>query len=252
MADVDTYRRLNGEQIVATIQQLRRRIEGRFPDAGLRHVAADLAEIASATTARSKDIARVNLPLRIGVFALVAVGVALLVRALFFIDFSETDADNVYSVLQGIDSSMNIIVLIGASLLFLFTVEERLKRRRALDALHELRSIVHVIDMHQLTKDPSADHVGHATPQSPKRVLHGYDLARYLDYCSEMFSLAAKVAALYAQSFPDSVVTEAVSDIERLTTNLSQKVWQKIMIVEQQMRDSGVPAAPHSAARSAS
>ena len=50
---------------------------------------------------------------------------------------------------------MNIIVLMGAALFFLVTIEDRLKRRRALTALHELRSIVHVIDMHQLTKDPS-------------------------------------------------------------------------------------------------
>jgi hypothetical protein len=37
---------------------------------------------------------------------------------------------------------------------FLLTVESRVKRRTALRALHELRSIAHVIDMHQLTKDP--------------------------------------------------------------------------------------------------
>jgi hypothetical protein len=34
------------------------------------------------------------------------------------------------------------------------TIETRVKRRRALRAIHELRSIAHVIDMHQLTKDP--------------------------------------------------------------------------------------------------
>ena len=43
-------------------------------------------------------------------------------------------------------------------------------------------------------------------------------MTRYLDYCSEMLSLTSKVAALYAQAFPDPVVTDAVSDIERITS----------------------------------
>ena len=47
-----------------------------------------------------------------------------------------------------------------------------------------------------------------------------------------MLSLTAKVAVLYAQSFPDTEVTEAVSDIERIAAGLSQKIWQKIMILQ--------------------
>ena len=46
------------------------------------------------------------------------------------------------------------MVLIGAAIFFLVTLETRVKRRRALAALHELRAIAHIIDMHQLTKDP--------------------------------------------------------------------------------------------------
>ena len=56
-------------------------------------------------------------------------------------------------------------------------------------------------------------------------------MARYLDYCSEMLSLTSKVAVLFAQGFPDPIVTEAVSDIERIAAGLSQKIWQKIMIL---------------------
>ena len=57
---------------------------------------------------------------------------------------------------------------------------------------------------------------------------------RYLDYCSELLSVASKVAALYAQSLPDAVVTDAVSDLERLTTHLSQKIWQKIAMLSEE------------------
>ena len=58
----------------------------------------------------------------------------------------------------------------GRALFFLVSIQARLKRRRALAALHELRTIIHVIDMHQLTKDPStAVSVGGKTPSSPAR-----------------------------------------------------------------------------------
>ena len=47
-----------------------------------------------------------------------------------------------------------------------------------------------------------------------------------------MLSLTSKLAALYAQNLPDPVVIDAVNEIESLTTNLSQKIWQKITIVD--------------------
>jgi hypothetical protein len=40
------------------------------------------------------------------------------------------------------------------------------------------------------------------------------------------------VAVLFAQGFPDAIVTEVVSDIERVAAGLSQKIWQKIMILQ--------------------
>ena len=69
------------------------------------------------------------------------------------------------------------------------------------------------------------------TTTSPARTLKPYELSRYLDYCSEMMALASKVAVMFAQSFPDPVVTEAVSDIERIASGLSQKIWQKISLL---------------------
>ena len=61
--------------------------------------------------------------------------------------------------------------------------------------------------------------------------MSSFELTRYLDYCSEMLSLTSKLAALYAQNLPDPVVIDAVNEIESLTTNLSQKIWQKITLV---------------------
>ncbi|MCP4151995.1 MAG: hypothetical protein GY757_29910 [bacterium] len=58
-----------------------------------------------------------------------------------------------------------------------------------------------------------------------------YQLARYLDYCSELLSLTSKVGFLYIQHFNDPISVNAVNELENLTTGLSRKVWQKIMII---------------------
>jgi hypothetical protein len=245
------YRALDPEKVVDTISVLHRRISERFPGAGLAEVCAELNAIARENSRRALAIGRRNIPLRMLVFALLAGGLWLLARVGMLIDYSRTATDSVYSVLQGIEAALNIVALMGAVVFFLVTIEDRLKRRRALKALHELRSIIHVIDMHQLTKDPSSMvSVAGNTPSSPARMLSSYEITRYLDYCSEMLSLTSKVAVLYAQALPDAVVTDAVSDIERITAGLSQKIWQKIMILQAPGRAETrpLPAPPLAAA----
>jgi hypothetical protein len=231
------FRTLDSTKIVQSLELLRRRIDERFPGAGLAGVASELTGIAKDTSARSQMIARPAIFTRALVSVVFLAGFALLAYLGYLILSKTKASDDLFGTIQGIDAAFNIVVLTGATLFFMFSVEERGKRRRALRALHELRSIVHVIDMHQLTKDPSsAAAVTSTTPSSPKRTLTPFELTRYLDYCSEMLSLTAKVAVLYAQSFPDPVVTESVNDIERTAASLSQKIWQKIMIIEADIR----------------
>jgi hypothetical protein len=232
MAKTKHYRRLDAALIVASLTQLEARIRDRFPGAGLARVCQDLMTIARENSSRAAAIEGRNWWLWLGVAGLIALGCAGLVKLLRLVDFSKTDPENVYVLVQGVDAMIHLVFVMGGLIFFLITAEDRLKRRRALKALNELRSIIHVIDMHQLTKEPASILAGGApTQHSPKRSLTAFELGRYLDYCSEMLSLVAKVAVLYAQSQPDPVIVDAVSDIERLTTNLSQKIWQKIMLV---------------------
>jgi hypothetical protein len=124
-------------------------------------------------------------------------------------------------------------VLIGVSVFFFVTLETRLKRRRVLKAIHVLRSMAHIIDMHQLTKDP--ERVVGTRPPSEAVVLRRMspsDLIRYLDYCTDELALISKIAALYVQRFNDPVTMSAVNDVEDLTNGLSRKIWQKIMILD--------------------
>ena len=237
------YRTLDAREIIDTLVRLERRIAERFPGAGLARVCVELTETARRTHDRSTEIARPNLWLRAVVGAVLAAGAALLIFVGVRLWANTKASNDLFNTLQGIDAGFNILALMGGSLFFLVTIEERMKRRRALKALHELRSIIHVIDMHQLTKDPSAEPaLNPPTPSSPRRTFSQAELVRYLDYCSEMLSLAAKVAVLYAQSFPDAIVTEAVNDLERTSSSLSQKIWQKINIIERALEKA--PQAP--------
>jgi hypothetical protein len=242
VAGSSKYRRLDPALLIKSLETLVRRIEERFPGAGLANVCRDLVALARETTDRSDKINRTNILLRLLIWLSIFAGVALLL-AVAQIIFSSTKAnDDLFGTLQGVDSGFNIVVLMGATLFFVSSLETRLKQRTALKALHEFRSIVHVVDMHQLTKDPSMLAAVH-TSSSPERSLTPFELIRYLDYCSEMLSLTAKLAALYAEKLSDPVVVDTVGDIERLTSDLSGKIWQKITIVQSlEGRDIPLPS----------
>ena len=142
------------------------------------------------------------------------------------------DKVTVTEFIQVLEAGLNDIVLIGAAIFFLVTFESRIKRERCLKLLHELRVLAHVVDMHQLTKDPDkmlGNHENYTYP--PQNKLTKFELNRYYDYCSEMLSMIGKLSALYVQNFSDPVVVSAVNEIEALTTGLSRKIWQKIMIL---------------------
>ena len=111
----------------------------------------------------------------------------------------------IFQILQGVDAGINIVILTGVAILFSLNLETRDKRRRALEGLHSLRGYAHVIDMHQLNKDPAALAANlPRTRSSPERDLAPPELLRYLDYCSEMLSVISKLAALYFAIFPRS------------------------------------------------
>lgn len=225
------YRKLRPDSTIATIERLKHRIEERFPGSGLSRVCSELCAVANASRWRAERIARPNYTLRVIVGLVVACGMLGLGYSISVMEISLRKID-AGELVQISDAAMNDVVLIGAAILFLVTAEIRIKRSRALEALHELRSIAHVIDMHQLTKDPSRLQRGVIlTPSSPKSEMSAYELTRYLNYCSEMLSLTGKVAALYAQSLRDTGVLSAVNEVESLTTGLSRKIWQKIVIL---------------------
>ena len=98
--------------------------------------------------------------------------------------------------------------------------------------LNSRRKECFLVDMHQLTKDPDKLAEKRGEQAARERQIQRSRLTRYLDYCSEMLSLVSKIAALYAQTFHDPVVLAAVDEVESLTTGLSSKIWQKMIILD--------------------
>lgn len=241
------YRTLNPDKIIETADTLQRRISERFPGSGPSGVCSELVDVARASKQRVIAVSRPNWALRIGIAVIVILGIGLLVYVATIIEIKR-GAENLFGVLEGIDAAMNTLVLTGAGVFFLATLERRWRRQQATADLHKLRTLVHIIDMHQLTKDPSkVSDVCTGTPSPPTRSLTPFELTRYLDYCSEMLSLCAKTAVLYAQDTKDSLVDNVVNELEQLTANLSGKIWQKITIVQSISRMHPAPSSKQNA-----
>ncbi|MEZ5386223.1 MAG: hypothetical protein R3F13_11975 [Prosthecobacter sp.] len=227
------YSQLNPELLVATVEKLSIRIGERFPQAGLFRVSRHLCAVATESRRRVSESARQSLWIRsLIVLLLVVLVVGIVMSISAFRIQPRSEPVTWLELVQAMESGVNDIVFIGVGVFFLASLENRIRRRRILKALHELRSLAHVIDMHQLTKDPQrAAGVLVTTPSSPTETLTPEQLLRYLDYCSEMLSLVGKLAATYLQHSDDEVVLNTVDEIEGLTTGLSRKIWQKLMII---------------------
>lgn len=226
------YRHLDPEKVIETAVRLQSRVKERFPDSSLARLTSELVVVAQQSAERADEIARPLWPLRAGVAVFIVAMLGALGTIVYHLDL-EWRLKDIGSLTQFVEAGTNEIVLIGAAIFFLLTVEQRYKRRRALKALHELRSLAHIVDMHQLTKDPDRlRRAGEDTASSPARAMTLFELSRYLDYCSETLSVIGKIAAVYAQFFEDEAALTAVDEIEDLTTGLSRKIWQKLSILD--------------------
>ena len=132
-----------------------------------------------------------------------------------------------------IESSVNDLIFAAIALYFLFTSPSGSSAGTLLDLLHRLRSLAHVIDMHQLTKDPER-----LKPELPADLGQprrepgpGRDgaLPRLLLRAAQPDRQDR--GTLCAEKSRDSVVLTTVSTLETLTNDMSRKIWQKIQLL---------------------
>jgi hypothetical protein len=236
-----SYRRIDSTKIVATGEALGRRIAERFPDSALCHIASEFVPLARNASATAEWLAAphrwVRASAALGLLILAAASAA----ALWSLDLRMEAFSTLSDLAQGLEAAVGDAVFVGLAVFFLFSIEARIKRRRALAVIHELRAMAHIIDMHQLSKDPERlDGRGEDTESSPERHLTPFELTRYLDYSSELLALISKLGAILVQGFDDPVTLSAVNEIEELTSGMSRKIWQKITIVDRFLSRGGV------------
>lgn len=231
MPDLD---RLAASEVRLTVDRLQERIEARFPGRGIAALATRLGalvdEVEGTAPGINRQLRRARVVSR--VLAAVVLVATVVAMGLALRDALDDGVRSSVDWLPLIETTINDLVYAAIALFFLYSIPERLQRGRSLALLHRLRSLAHVVDMHQLTKDPERfrdDFV--ATPRTVDPGLSPPEMERYLEYCSEMLSLVGKAAALVAEESRDAVVLDAVTGIETLTTSMSRKIWQKITLL---------------------
>ncbi len=224
--------KLEPDRLIATASRLRDRILERFPDHSLgKEVAERVVEVARDAAGQAAHLARPNYLVRGGTWLLVLSIPAMLFLLIVKVGW-HIEIKNLAELVPFLQAGIESFIFLGAGIAFLMTIETRIKRARTLRAVRELRTLAHLIDMHQLDKDPIyVMGGGEATASSPKRTMTAFELNRYFDYCCELLSMLGKLAALYGQNLDDPVAVGAVDQIESLTTGLSRKIWQKTTLL---------------------
>ena len=229
------YQRLDAVQVVATTTRLQRRVTARFPGRGLTQVSAELVrvaeQVADSTNAARQRLRRIRVATRLASVLVVVVTIVALILTLR--DAVLNGLEHSFEWLPLIESTVNDIVFAALAVYFLYALPNRIERSYLLGQLYRLRSLAHIVDMHQLTKDPERLRPGFTTTVETVDIQLSttHAMENYLDYCSEMLSLIGKIAALCAEESQDSVILDTVSTIETLTTSMSREVWQKISLL---------------------
>ncbi|MBU2697937.1 hypothetical protein [Pimelobacter sp. 30-1] len=238
-----SFEKVQAAPVLATVRRLEERVEARFPGRGLHRVAGELAalvETVASSTASVRGRRSWLRPLsRFGIVAVIAVTTTVMVLAVRSAAIDAPDTGLEWIPL--LESAVNDLVFAALAIWFLYSVPERLQRAGLLELLHRLRSLAHIVDMHQLTKDPERLRSSFSpTPASVPVDLAPDQLENYLDYCSELLSLIGKAAALCAEASRDPVVLDTVSTVETLTVSLERKIWQKIAVLNH-VREAAAP-----------
>ena len=231
----ERFQRLDPHAVSITLDRLHERIVARFPQRNLRLVAEEVGLVITRVKSESAERRKQQRLVRSGCIVGVAIVVLLAVVAmtLSIRDALHTASGTpAFEWLPVVESGINNLAFAAIAIFFLLSLPARQRRRQTIATLHRLRSLAHVIDMHQLTKDP--ERIRSAPPPTDASVVPDLapdELGRYLDYCSELLSLVSKTAALCSQDSVDPVVLDAVSEIESLTLGMSRKIWQKISLL---------------------
>ena len=217
--------RLDPARIIETAENLAQRIGQTLPGSSLSSLAVELAGIARATDQRARQASRPILAIRLA--SATAIGMGLL-GLWYLVDHihARWEFGTITELFEATDAGFNLLVILAGALWFLITLEARLKRKRALGSIEELREFIHVIDLTQLYYTPEL----YKPDDSNSQNAWGFDYT-YLLFCTQMIGVISNLAALYTRGAAGDSVLRAASDVEMLTNAVTTKLLSKVETV---------------------
>ena len=212
---------LDPSKIIETAENLARRISESLPGSNLAGLATLLVQIARDTNQRVHQARKPIIAIRLA--SGTAIGGCLL--GLWYLlrnVHTRSEFSNVAEFLGAADTAFNFLVALAGALWFLITLEGRLKRKKALDSIQELREFIHVIDATQLYYTPDLYVKDGEIPNKARRFDH-----TYLLFCSQMLGVISNLAALYTRGSAGDSVMQASADIEMFAAALTSKLYSK-------------------------
>ncbi|HZV20207.1 MAG TPA: hypothetical protein VE986_01540, partial [Hyphomicrobiales bacterium] len=155
-------KRLQGKNLFEAAIELSERISGEFPARGLTQEARELAKDAKSFVAEAESLSRKGASYY-AIRVLVALGfglwigtTSLVLLRIWSLVQKKPESLDLFQSMQGIDAGIHIAVSAALAIFFTATLERRRKRRIAFNGLNSLLNFAHVVDSHQIDKDPTA------------------------------------------------------------------------------------------------
>jgi hypothetical protein len=213
--------RLDPARIIETAENLARVIGEKLPGSSLADLAVELSQIAHAIVERARRARRPIFVIR--VVSVLAVSTSLLVLW-YLLNHIHTrwEFGTITEVFEAADAGFNLLILLAGALWFLITFENRIKRKKALEFIEELREFVHVIDVTQLFYTPLV----YNSEAAAGRTSATFDYTYFL-FCTQMLAVISNLAPLYTRGAAGDSILRAASDVEQLANAITVKLLSK-------------------------
>jgi hypothetical protein len=213
--------RLDPARIIETADNLAQQVSDRLPQSTLAGLAADLAQIARQTDGRARNARRPILAIRFASALAAATSLIGLVYLASHIH-ARWEFGTITELFEAADAGFNLVVILAGALWFLITLEARIKRKKALGSIEELREFIHVIDVTQLYYTPDLYAPHSADSRSPLDLDH-----TYLLFCTQMLGVISNLAPLYTRNAAGDSILRAAAEVEILANAISAKLLSK-------------------------
>lgn len=227
--------RLDTDKILGTAKNLAEDIDARLPGSNLAGLAHELAGLAVAAEERGK---RAQKP----IYAIRAVSTLAIVLGLLALWYlaghihTKWEFGTITEVFEALHTGFELLVIVVGALWTCVTLESRIKRKKALGFIEELREFIHVIDVTQLYFTPDLYRSRHGTTPG-----HLALDETYLLYCTQMLAVLGNLAPLYTRGATGDSILRAASEVEMLAIAVATKHLSKAETVRGMGRSNPHP-----------